>query len=362
MVYALVAGVIVLAFANGANDNFKGVATLWGTGRYRYGTVLLWGTLATFAGSVLGGVLTGELVEVFNGSQFLGAATSFDPTFLAAVALGAGATVLLATRIGAPISTTHALAGSLVGAGMLWAGFGGVKWFVVASTLALPLLFSPLLAMGLTLATHPPLARWLRARSCICVTHPAPVLLNSGEAAQAVPGLFPALRIAHRADCNQGDEVGRWNTEEILHWGSAGLISFSRGINDTPKIAALVLSANLLAPALNYVLVAAAMAVGGVAAAARVARTMSHRVTRIRPVPGLSANLVGALLVGLSSRWSLPVSTTHVTMGGIFGVGARQRRQTNWALARQIALAWVVTLPLAAASGFGFYYLLQRLP
>jgi len=337
MIYALIAGVLLLAFANGANDNFKGVATLWGTGRYRYWRVLLWGTLATFAGSVLGGVL-------------------------AAVALGGAVTVLLATRLGAPISTTHALAGSLVGAGLLAAGAGGVKWAVVGSTLVLPLLFSPLLAMGLTLAAYPPLARWLRARSCVCVTQPAPVLLCVGEAAQAAPGFFPSLRIAHRSDCNQGDEVSRWHTEEVLHWSSAGLISFSRGLNDTPKIAALVLSANLLAPTLNYVLVAAAMATGGLLAAARVARTMSHRVTRIKPVPGLSANLVGALLVGLASRWGLPVSTTHVTMGSVFGVGARQRRQTNWALVRQIVLAWVVTLPLGLAGGFGFHYLLQRMP
>ncbi len=78
----------MLAFANGANDNFKGVATLWGTGRYRYRAVLLWGTLCTFAGSLLAMTLAQRLVELFNGSRFLGKATSLDPVFLAAVALG----------------------------------------------------------------------------------------------------------------------------------------------------------------------------------------------------------------------------------------------------------------------------------
>ncbi len=153
----------------------------------------------------------------------------------------------------------------------------------------------------------------------------------------------------------------RWNTEEILHWGSSGLISFSRGLNDTPKIAALMLSAPLWAPTSSYFLLAAAMALGGLAAAARVARTMSHRVTRIEPVPGLTANLAAGLLVGVASRWGLPVSTTHVTMGGIFGVGVRRRAQTNWGLVRQIVLAWGATLPLGLACGLGYYVLLDTL-
>ncbi len=362
MVQALIVGVVLLAFANGANDNFKGVATLWGTGRYRYGTVLAWATLTTFTGALLGGVVAGGLVRVFNGSQFLGRVASLDPVFLAGVALGAAATVLVATWIGAPISTTHALAGSLVGAGLLAVGPNGVKWAAVASAIALPLLVSPLLAMGLTRATFPPLARWLRSRSCICVTEPALVPLPSSEdAATAVPALLPTLRIAHRTDCERGDELTHWNTEELVHWTSAGLISFSRGLNDTPKIAALILSAGMPTPAMNYFLVAAAMALGGLVAARRVAQTMSQRITPIEPLPGMSANLVAAALVGAASGWGLPVSTTHVTTGGIFGVGLVRRRRTNWTLAQQIVLAWVVTLPLGLVCALGFYWLLKAM-
>jgi PiT family inorganic phosphate transporter len=361
MIFGLLAGVLLLAFANGANDNFKGVATLWGTGRYRYWTVLLWATLTTFAGAMLGGVLAEGLVKVFDGSRFLGSTTSLDPVFLAAVPLGAAATVLLATRIGAPISTTHALLGSLVGAGLVAVGVAKVNWAAVGISAGLPLLFSPLLAMGLTVVAFPPLAGWLRSRSCLCVREPAPVMVQVGEAAQATRGFMPSLRIAHRSDCEQGDEVSRWNVEELVHWSSAGLISLSRGLNDTPKIAALVLSAGFLAPTMNYFLVATAMALGGLLAAARVAHTMSKRVTRIEPVPGMSANLVAALLVSTASRFALPVSTTHVTLGGIFGVGVHRRRQTNWGVVREIALAWVVTLPLGVVGGVGFYYFLQKL-
>ncbi len=362
MMHALIVGVLLLAFFNGANDNFKGVATLWGTGRYDYRTVLAWATLTTFAGAVLGGVLAGGLVKVFSGSQFLGKTTSLEPVFLAAVALGAAATVVVATWVGAPISTTHALAGSLVGAGLLAVGVAEVRWLAVAGAIALPLLLSPLLAMGLTLGLYPPLARWFGARSCICLTEPSAVILQGTETAVAAPGgLLPVLRVAHRSDCERGDEVTRWNTEELVHWASAGLISFSRGLNDTPKIAALVLTAGLLSAQMNYVLVALAMAAGGLLAARRVARTMSQRVTTIEPLPGMSANVVAAVLVGAASGWGLPVSTTHVTMGGIFGVGARRRERTNWSLVQQIALAWVVTLPLGMICAMGFYSLLRKL-
>ncbi|MGH9804133.1 MAG: inorganic phosphate transporter, partial [Candidatus Acidiferrales bacterium] len=291
---------------------------------------------------------------------FLGAGAKLDSAFLAAVALGAAATVLLATRLGLPISTTHALAGSLVGSGLWAVGGAGLNWTLLATVLVLPLLVSPLVAMGLTYVASPRLAGWLKNRSCLCMTQPAPHVVQLGNAAAATPSFFPALRIAHRADCERGDELTRWNTEEIIHWSSAGLISFSRGLNDSPKIAALALAAGALAPAANYFLVASVMALGGLAAARRVARTMSQGVTQIEPVPGLSANLAGALLVGVASPMGLPVSTTHVTLGGIFGLGLRRRQQTHWSVARQIVMAWLITLPLGMLSGLGFYFLLTN--
>ncbi|MGH9804207.1 MAG: inorganic phosphate transporter, partial [Candidatus Acidiferrales bacterium] len=192
MALAVIAGVLLLAFANGANDNFKGVATLWGSGRYRYSTVLGWATVTTFLGALFAGLVAGALVRVFDGSSFLGAGAKLDSAFLAAVALGAAATVLLATRFGLPISTTHALVGSLVGSG-LWA-FGGARlnWPLLAAVIVLPLLVSPLVAMGLTYVASPRLAGWLRKRSCVCMTAPAPQVVHLGNVATATPSLFPA--------------------------------------------------------------------------------------------------------------------------------------------------------------------------
>jgi len=87
---------------------------------------------------------------------------------------------------------------------------------------------------------------------------------------------------------------------------------------------------------------------------------MSRRVTPIEPVPGLSANLTAALLVGVASRFGMPVSTTHVTLGGIFGDGLRRRERTHWGVVRQIVTAWLVTLPLAMLAGLGFYLVLRN--
>ena len=111
----LFAVVLVLAFANGANDNFKGVATLHGSGRVSFGTAIGWATLTTFAGSAVALLLGSHLVRTFQGHGLVPDELVGEPTFVMAVAVGAASTVLLATRLGFPISTTHSLVGGLVG-------------------------------------------------------------------------------------------------------------------------------------------------------------------------------------------------------------------------------------------------------
>ena len=110
---------LLLAYANGANDNFKGVATLVGSGTTRYPQALLWATLTTALGSMAALVLARGLIEAFQGKGLVPANVAGDSLFPAAVGLAAGLTVLLATRLGFPISTTHALIGGLVGAGLV---------------------------------------------------------------------------------------------------------------------------------------------------------------------------------------------------------------------------------------------------
>src|SRR5712692_1485256 len=360
MRFPLIAAVALLAFANGANDNFKGVATLWGAGRTTYRRALAWATVFTFLGSLTAVGVAGALAAKFNGSKFVGAGIYTQPAFLAAVVLGAAATVLLAARLGLPISTTHALTGAIAGAGIAAAGLANVQLASLASGVLAPLLFSPVIALGLTLAVYPLLAL-LAARDCVCVDEPATVrLAPAGLAASDIVAAVPQVRWASTAECQTGVEVARWRPTDSLHWLSSAAISFARGLNDTPKIVAVLLILPLAGQTTNYVVVALTIALGGLLGAQYVARTMSKKITPMATPEAVSANLVAAALVTLASPFGLPVSTTHVTNGGIFGIGLLRRRQADWGRVRGILLSWLATLPLGAALAVLFYRLLMR--
>ena len=136
----------LLGAANGANDVSKGIATLVGSGVADYRRAIVWGTLWTIAGGLLGVVFAGAMVATF-GSGLLSPGTR--PTFPAAAAtlLGAGAWVLLATRTGLPVSTTHAIVGSLVGVAGLAYGVAGVQWGALGGKILVPLLVSPIVSL-----------------------------------------------------------------------------------------------------------------------------------------------------------------------------------------------------------------------
>jgi PiT family inorganic phosphate transporter len=99
------------------------------------------------------------------------------------------------------------------------------------------------------------------------------------------------------------------------------------------------------------------MAAGGVLNARRVANTMSKKITRMNPGQGFTANLVTAVLVVLASRWSLPVSTTHVSVGSLFGIGV-VNRTARMRTVLAILLAWITTLPMGAVLAAGAYLIL----
>ncbi|MBI3662361.1 MAG: inorganic phosphate transporter [Acidobacteria bacterium] len=366
MEYLLLAAVGLLSFANGANDNFKGVATLWGSGQSSYRRALTLATMFTFLGSLAAARLATGLVSKFNGSTLVGQEIYTQAPFLASVALGAAATVLLASWLGLPVSTTHAVTGSLAGAGVLAAGAGKVNFAALSGGVVLPLLLSPVLSLGLTFFFLPVVRKLARGRDCLCVEEAQVMAPATAEGPAAESVLAPPeIRWASASECQAGTELARGSVSGTLHWLSGAGISFARGLNDTPKIAALLLvvpaSASGLAGANgSYALVAAAMALGGMLSAGRVAQTMSRQITPMAAEEAVSANLVTAALVALASLAALPVSTTHVTSGGIFGIGLRRRNEADWKRVREIALAWAGTLPLGIVAAAAFYLLLRH--
>ncbi|MGH7956323.1 MAG: inorganic phosphate transporter, partial [Opitutaceae bacterium] len=145
---------------------------------------------------------------------------------------------------------------------------------------------------------------------------------------------------------------------DTLHFASAGAVSFARGLNDTPKIAALLLVAGALDIRWGLVAVAVAMAVGGLLNAKKVAETMSHRITVMNPGQGFAANLSTAALVTTASLHGFPVSTTHVSVGSLLGMGLATR-QVKWKPVLGVLASWVVTLPCAAALAGLAYWLVS---
>lgn len=370
MTLLLLFAVAFLAYSNGANDNFKGVASLFGSGTTSYRTALLWATITTFAGSVCAIFLAESLLKKFSGKGLVPDALVGSPAFLMAVALGAGLTVILATRLGFPISTTHGLTGAIVGAGLAAVG-DQVAFGVLGAQFFLPLLLSPLLAVVLGAVVYlvlraARLGFGISKESCICI----------GSETQVVPLPQPTsvlalqkstkldIAIGSEAHCSQryaGTYFGA-NCQKImdaLHFVSSGVVSFARGLNDTPKIAALLLVVQALDIRWGMVAVAVAMAVGGLINSRRIAETMSKKITAMNHGQGFSANLATGILVIAASKFGLPVSTTHVSVGALFGIGVTTR-QADYRVVSGILLSWVLTLPCAAILGGSAYWVLSR--
>ena len=268
----LIAVALFLAFGNGGNDNFKGFATVWGADSLSYRQALMLATVATAAGSLLSLYLAHGLLQQFSGKGLLPQTMLQTPQFLVSVGLGAALTVIIATRVGLPISTTHALIGGLVGAGLA-ASPQALQFAKLGQTFVLPLLLSPILAAGLGLLSY----RTLRLggkqsigntkADCACLVPTEPVVAMAGIASPNVnanaTGAVPRLMVAATAECDRQGAGGiRMSIPRMLdrlHIFSAGLICFARAVNDTPKLAALLAASQLVDARESLALIAVAM-------------------------------------------------------------------------------------------------------
>ncbi len=147
---------------------------------------------------------------------------------------------------------------------------------------------------------------------------------------------------------------------DLCHYVSAGMVSFARGLNDTPKIAAIILAAGILGVQASGLWVGLGIAIGGILGARRVGELMAKRIAPMNHGQGFTANIVTALLVIIASPMGVPVSTTHVSCASIFGIGVRTG-QGDRAVMSTILLAWVTTLPVATAFGAVFFPLFSHI-
>jgi len=300
----LILGAGLVALTNGANANFKGVASLYGSGTTTRRVALWWGTIATLAGSVASAFLAQGLLQSFSGKGLVADDVLRTPAFASSVAIGAAATSFLANRFGFPVSTTHALVGALVGAGLV--SDESVRLEALGKNFFFPLFFSPFVAV---------------------------VLGGVAYRVLGASGLAP---------------VSRSRSLDAAHFASAGAASFARGLNDTPKIAALLMIVPNLSVPMALMAIGLLIAIGALVDSKHVAETLANKVTAMTPGQGFAANLVTAALVTTASFHGLPVSTTHVSVGSLLGMGA-STGQAKWRKVIEILVAWVTTLPIAAA-------------
>jgi inorganic phosphate transporter, PiT family len=364
---------LFVAYANGSNDNFKGVATLYGASAVDYRTAITLATVATFAGAAASAWLAGALVQAFSGKGLVPAAVVASTDFKLAVAAGAGLTVILATKLGFPVSTTHGLTGALVGAGLMAAG-ERLDLRHLGSAFFLPLLASPVMAAFTAIPLYKAAQKLTRffgvgKQSCLCIAPGkfAPVVAAPDCCGGATASLAPAVdwSVGDAPACMEKYDgrvfgVTAQKLVDRLHLVSAAAVSFARGLNDTPKIAALLLAFAAFDLHVSTTAIALAMAAGGLISARRVAETMSRKITPMNDGQALTANLVTAFYVIFASRLGLPVSTTHVAVGAIGGVGAA-KGEANRPMIAAIVLSWILTLPVAALIGGAAYLVFNRI-
>jgi PiT family inorganic phosphate transporter len=359
--------IIILSYANGANDNFKGVATLYGSKTTSYRAALTLATLTTLAGSVASVFIAQELISAFSGKGLVPAAVVAEPIFAISVAISAACTVMIATVLGLPISTTHALVGGIFGAGVSAIG-GSLQFSALGRAFIGPLLFSPMLAVIITMAVYFVLHKirvvsGVQTIECICIRPGKFVLPQSGCTVVDENPTFREFTVCGLNDCStkythRSVAIPVQKCVDVIHYFSAGAIGFARGLNDTPKLLGLLFVMEALDVRLRAMLIAVAMAIGGLLNARKVAETLSNKVTTLNDGQALSANLVTAALVIAASRFGLPVSTTHVSVGAISGVGIVSGH-VNWRTLANILLAWCLTLPTAALIAWVAYFSFQ---
>ena len=321
LLVVLIAIALVFDFLNGLHDAANSVATIVSTRVLSPRQAIAWAAFFNFIAFLVFGLH----VAAFIGTGIVAPAVITDQVIFAAL-MGAIAWSLVTWLAAIPSSSSHALIGGLVGAGVCKGGWQVIQWPGLGKTAA-AILLSP--AAGFVLAL-------------------AMIVLASWSFRRMTP---------FRAD-------GLFRHIQLL---SAGAYSLGHGGNDAQKtmgiIAALLLAHGLGGGQFHvplWVVLAcqAAMALGTLAGGWRIIRTMGARITSLTPMQGVCAETAGALTLFAVNWMGIPVSTTHTVTGAIVGVGtARRVSAVRWSVAKDILVAWIVTIPAAGLLSAAFFLL-----
>jgi PiT family inorganic phosphate transporter len=330
LLVGLIAVALAFDFLNGLHDAANSIATVVGTRLLKpvwavgfaaffnfaaYFLALKWPELHKVADTIGKGLIDKDLIT---------------PAVVFGALVGAMFWNVVTWVKGIPSSSSHALVGGIIGAGVARAGTSSIQWAGLTKTLvAIPL--SPLLGLVLTMAIML-LTSWL--------------------------GLRASARGAER-------------TFRGLHLVSAGAYSLGHGLNDAQKTMGLItvllystgyLHGKFHVPHWVALSCYVAIGLGTLSGGWRIIETMGTRITKLSQHQGFSASAGGSILLFAASYFGIPVSTTHTIAGCVIGAGAARRESAvRWGIAGNVAIAWVITIPASAFVAALFYWLASGL-
>lgn len=328
----LLIGLIVVAlafdFLNGLHDAANSIATVVGTrlispvwavafaAFFNFAAFFLalqWPALHNVANTIGKGLIDKDLVT---------------PAVVFGALVGAMFWNVVTWLKGIPSSSSHALVGGIIGAGLAHAGWGAIEWNGLNKTL-IAIVLSPVLGLALTMLI-------------MLVTS----WLGGGASARGAERTFRGL-----------------------HLCSAGAYSLGHGLNDAQKtmgvITVLLYSTGYLHGGFhvpNWVSLGCyiAMGLGTLTGGWRIIETMGTRITKLNQHQGFSASAGGSVMLFAASYFGIPVSTTHTITGCVIGAGAARRASAvRWGVAGNVAIAWVITIPASAGVAALFYWLIS---
>ena len=309
-------------YINGFHDTANAIATVISTRVLTPTMAILMAAILNIAGAM---VATNVASTIAKGIVDPSKAT--EPLVLAAV-IGAICWNIITWLYGIPSSSSHALIGGLIGAAMAKAGPHIVIWKGLLDKVVYPLVGSPIVGFLVAFAVMSVITM-LFARA------------NAGKAGQA----FRKMQLV-----------------------SSALMAYSHGQNDAQKsmgIITLALFTNHLiakaeVPTWVKIACACAMGLGTAAGGWRIIKTLGHKIIRLDPVHGFAAETSGAAVILAASHFGMPISTTHAITASVFGVGASKRLSAvRWQVARNVVVAWVITIPAGAIMGAIAYFLVS---
>ena len=320
LLVALIVIALAFDFLNGMNDAANSIATVVSTRVLSPQYAVAWAAFFNFVAFLVFGLHVAETIgrgiveaDIVNSRVIFGALT------------GAIVWQIFTNRLGIPSSSSHALIGGLIGAGLAKAGTSAVVWSGVLKTVS-----------GIVLAP-----------GIGCLTALLMMLVVSWAFVRFTP--FGVDRFFRRAQ-----------------FVSASLYALGHGGNDAQKTMGIIavllysqghLGTQFYVPFWVVLICQAAMALGTLAGGWRIVKTMGTKITRLTPMQGCCAETGGSIMLFTATELGIPVSTTHTITGCIIGVGAAKRLSAvRWSVAKEIITAWIITIPAAGTMAALCYF------